>query len=185
MKGKVICKICVVMIAITIYLNYEGKSNTLAADDYSSYTYGGLKNINGVGDYGRSTKYYYIDNSALGMEKEIKAAMNDWVNTTESKGVTTPICYSRTYQKSNSLIDIIVALRTTTKDSPFYKEYKIFDYHFMRLLNGYWTYKGGRTGRMFELKAGYSPSNVAWNIADYYQNILYVAFNNNLCVRMW
>lgn len=111
MRIKAICKMLTFVTAMTFLLSYPGERNILVEDTYKSHTFSGLKNIHGVGDYGRNTMYYYIDPSAIGMEQEITASMNDWVDATD---VITPIYFKRTYEKPKSVIDIYVDEHDTT-----------------------------------------------------------------------
>jgi hypothetical protein len=67
---------------------------------------------NGVGiyylqrDYGANDRYYYITSSASGHEGDITSAMWDWIHTTSRLGITTPICWLRTYTQIYSVMDI-------------------------------------------------------------------------------
>lgn len=60
----------------------------------------------GVGNYGYTTRYYYIDSSCTStMKTDIAAAWNDWTYTTSSLGITTPISVKETTTKSSSVFD--------------------------------------------------------------------------------
>lgn len=72
-----------------------------------SYAYGTFnrhKFINGVGNYGQSMKYYYVDGSASSETLRIESIMNKWVNS-NGTGIYTPISFRRTTTKSSSVID--------------------------------------------------------------------------------
>lgn len=60
--------------------------------------------VNGVGDYGNSTQYYFITDSASGELDRINNSMNMWVHS-NGTGRYTPISFRRTYGQSNSIID--------------------------------------------------------------------------------
>ena len=63
---------------------------------YAFNTFNQHKLIYGVGDYGKDTQHYFITSSASNYTSYIDTAMSEWVNTTSSMGVTTPISYTRT-----------------------------------------------------------------------------------------
>ena len=56
---------------------------------------------NGVGDYGRHIRYYWIDQSAMEYEDYIVQARNDWVYTTDK--LYTSIDIARTYTKKSTV----------------------------------------------------------------------------------
>lgn len=68
-------------------------------------TYNNHRLINGVGNYGRNTQYYYIDRGASGEAGRIRNAMNKWVNS-NGTGAYTPISFRETTNKPASLIDV-------------------------------------------------------------------------------
>ena len=75
--------------------------------DVSAYnTYNQHKLTYGVGDYGNSTQYYWIDSSASEFNSYIVGAMNDWIYTTSYWGITTPISYKKTTTQSSSRMRI-------------------------------------------------------------------------------
>lgn len=63
---------------------------------YAYNTYNQHKLTYGVGNYGKDTQHYFITSSASGYASYINTAMSEWVNTTSSMGVTTPISYTKT-----------------------------------------------------------------------------------------
>lgn len=73
---------------------------------YAYNTYNQHKLTYGVGNYGKDTKHYFITSSASGYASYINTAMSEWVNTTSSMGVTTPISYTKTTTQSSSRMDI-------------------------------------------------------------------------------
>lgn len=60
----------------------------------------------GVGNYGYSTRNYWIDSSASGYTTIIDNAVSTWVHTTSRLNITTPISLSRTTVKSSSYFDV-------------------------------------------------------------------------------
>lgn len=73
---------------------------------YAYNTFNQHKLVYGVGNYGNDTQHYYITSSASGYTSYINTAMSQWVNTTSSMGVTTPISYTSTTTQSSSRMDI-------------------------------------------------------------------------------
>lgn len=73
---------------------------------YAYNTYNQHKLTYGVGNYGKDTQHYFITSSASGYASYINTAMSEWVNTTSSMGVTTPISYTKTTTQSSSRMDI-------------------------------------------------------------------------------
>ena len=61
----------------------------------------------------------------------------------------------------------LIALRTTTSSSQYWSKYGGWDYHFMKKIGSTWTYKGGRSGRIFEVSSKYTPSSASWDIASW------------------
>lgn len=61
----------------------------------------------------------------------------------------------------------LIALRTTTKGSSYYKKTGGWDYHFMRKIGNIWTYKAGKAGRIMELASGNTPSNTTWDMCSW------------------
>lgn len=72
---------------------------------YAYNTFGYTLN-GGVGNYGYSTRNYWIDSSASGYTTLIDDAVSSWVHTTSRLGITTPISLSRTTTKSSSYFDV-------------------------------------------------------------------------------
>ena len=73
---------------------------------YAYNTYNQHKLTYGVGNYGKDTQHYFITSSASSYASYINTAMSEWVNTTSSMGVTTPISYTKTTTQSSSRMDI-------------------------------------------------------------------------------
>jgi len=78
--------------------------NIVSASAYS--TYSDYKLNGGVGNYGYSNRYYYVTSSASGLSSMIGRAVNSWVYTTSSVGVTTPISIAKTSTQSASVFDV-------------------------------------------------------------------------------
>ena len=53
----------------------------------------------------------------------------------------------------------LIAIRTTNKSK--YPRY--YDYHFMKKSGKIWSFKGGWSGAVFELKSGLTPNDVTWD----------------------
>lgn len=78
---------------------------------YAYNTFGNYTLNGGVGNYGYSTRNYWIDSSAGSYTTLIDNAVSSWVQTTSRLGITTPISLSRTTTKSSSYFDVyLVAL---------------------------------------------------------------------------
>lgn len=60
----------------------------------------------GVGGYGSSTQRYWIASSATDYEAKIDRAMSDWIYTTSTWGITTPISYSQTATQSSARLEL-------------------------------------------------------------------------------
>lgn len=73
---------------------------------YAYNTFGNYTLNGGVGNYGYSTRNYWIDSSASGYTTLIDNAVSSWVQTTSRLGITTPISLSRTTTKSSSYFDV-------------------------------------------------------------------------------
>lgn len=78
-----------------------GASVPVLAYNVFGYTLNG-----GVGNYGYSTRNYWVDSSASGYTTTIDNAVSTWVHTTSRLDITTPISLSRTDEKSSSYFDI-------------------------------------------------------------------------------
>lgn len=60
----------------------------------------------GVGNYGYTNRYYYVDSSCSStMTSDIATAWSQWINTTSSVGITTPISVVKTSTQSSSVFD--------------------------------------------------------------------------------
>lgn len=69
-------------------------------------TYKGHKMSSGIGNYGKSTKFYWVDSSASTYSTKIANAFDRWTYSTKYAGITTPISYRKTSNKSASTVDI-------------------------------------------------------------------------------
>lgn len=72
---------------------------------YAYNTFGYTLN-GGVGNYGYSTRNYWVDSSASSYTTLIDDAVSSWVHTTSRLSITTPISLSRTTTKSSSYFDV-------------------------------------------------------------------------------
>lgn len=99
MKG--IFKKAIMLVAIVMILFIFAKEIYA----YTNVTYYVLNG--GVGNYGTNRRYYYIDSSCnVGNNPEyIETAWNQWINTTDSVGVTTSISVRRTTTQADSSFD--------------------------------------------------------------------------------
>lgn len=64
----------------------------------------GFRLTSGVGDWGNSTQYYWIDSSASGETSRINDSMSAWVHTGHI--LSTPISFRKTTNKPSSVMDI-------------------------------------------------------------------------------
>lgn len=97
------------VIFLSIVLISSFPKSTAAATDSLLYhfDYGcNLKLLNGVGDWGNNTRYYWVDSSASNYQNTIYDAVYTWVNTTSRLNYSTPISITRTYTKSSSVFDV-------------------------------------------------------------------------------
>ncbi|MFE4813200.1 zinc-dependent metalloprotease family protein [Peribacillus simplex] len=69
-------------------------------------TFSGHKMSSGIGNYGKSTKFYYVDSSASGLTTKINNAFDRWIYSSKYAGILTPTSYRKTTVKSSSTIDI-------------------------------------------------------------------------------
>ncbi|MDQ0416617.1 hypothetical protein J2Z48_000784 [Croceifilum oryzae] len=60
----------------------------------------------GVGSYGKNKRYYFVHSSAKTYNSFIQGAWSDWINTTKRLGISTPISFRETTNRSNSVVDI-------------------------------------------------------------------------------
>lgn len=72
---------------------------------YAYNTFGYTLN-GGVGNYGYSTRNYWVDSSASDYKTLISDAVSSWVYTTSRLGITTPISLKNTTTKSTSYFDV-------------------------------------------------------------------------------
>ncbi|PGZ93370.1 hypothetical protein [Bacillus sp. AFS029533] len=69
-------------------------------------TFNGHKMSSGIGNYGNSTKFYWVDSSANTYSTKIANSFDRWIYSTKYAGITTPISYRKTTSKSASTVDI-------------------------------------------------------------------------------
>jgi hypothetical protein len=98
MTGRPRCLI-VAIVTIAVVLAWGGTA--WAYTTYNDHVLNG-----GVGNYGANDRYYYITSSASVHTTDITSAMYEWIHTTSRLGITTPICWLRTYTQSQSVMDI-------------------------------------------------------------------------------
>lgn len=84
---------------------------------YAYNTFGYTLN-GGVGNYGYSTRHYWIDSSASSYTPLIDDAVDSWVHTTSRLGITTPISLSRTNNRSSSYFDVYLGDVKSKADLP-------------------------------------------------------------------
>lgn len=93
----------------------SNQQNAQAKDGYickhGLHTFGDHTINGGVGNYGYTNRYYWIHNAfSSTYEAYIKKAVSQWVHTTDSLGVTTPI----SIKKTSTLNSIPAAQRQAT-----------------------------------------------------------------------
>ncbi|TRZ35952.1 hypothetical protein CEQ21_10040 [Niallia circulans] len=89
-----------ITIIIFVCLLFLVPNNTNA---YS--TYNGHKMSSGIGNYGKSKKYFWVDSSASTYSTKINNAFDRWIDSTKYAGILTPTSYRKTTSKSASTID--------------------------------------------------------------------------------
>ena len=89
-----------VLLFLFTYSFTVSASASASADKIGDYVLNG-----GVGNWGYSTRNFYITSSASGYESVIQDAMDSWIYTTSRLGVSTSISWSRTYTQSSSYMD--------------------------------------------------------------------------------
>jgi hypothetical protein len=72
---------------------------------FACYTFSGHTLNGGVGNWGYSTRYYYVSSSASNYSSSISTAMSDWVNSTTRTGISTSLSYRITTTQSSSVMD--------------------------------------------------------------------------------
>lgn len=95
MVKKIMSVFIVTVMLITVYTTNIYAFNTF--DDHVL--------LGGVGDYGANRRYYWIAESALSLEGLIDQAVYEWIYTSTTPGVTTPISFRQTVQASVSVMD--------------------------------------------------------------------------------
>lgn len=90
---------------LALFVSVFSVFSSKTAYAYPSYTFNGLKLNGGVGNYGNNSRYYFITPSASQYASHINTAINDWVHTTSSVGVTTPISIKKTSTQKSSVFD--------------------------------------------------------------------------------
>lgn len=94
------------VVSLTAALLLGGTLAVGATPAYAYNTWHDHRLWGGVGGYGYTNQYYYVDGSAGAYLGPAVAAMNGWIYTTESTGVTTPISFLRTSYRPASVIDV-------------------------------------------------------------------------------
>ncbi|MCJ7689435.1 MAG: Matrixin [Clostridiaceae bacterium] len=92
------------VLAITCILGTFPTTNAFAYVTINNHVLNG-----GVGNYGYSNRYYFINASASGYTSYIDTAMGNWVHTTSRLGTTTPISFLKTSTQNSSVMDIYSA----------------------------------------------------------------------------
>jgi hypothetical protein len=86
--------------------------NTLDAKACNGSYYSGYPDFNchtlngGVGNYGYTNRYYWVDSTASGYSTRIQDAVNSWIYTSATVGVSTPISILKTTTKSNGTFEV-------------------------------------------------------------------------------
>ncbi|MFF2457196.1 matrixin family metalloprotease [Peribacillus simplex] len=68
-------------------------------------TFKGHKMTSGIGNHGKSTKFYCVDSSASTYSTKIANSFDRWIYSSEYAGILTPTSYKKTTTKSASTID--------------------------------------------------------------------------------
>jgi hypothetical protein len=90
-----------VMLFFLVLVSVVSMSNTAGA--YT--TFNGHKMSSGIGNYGKNTKFYWVDSSVSTYSTKIANAFDRWIYSTKYAGITTPTSYRDTTVKSASTID--------------------------------------------------------------------------------
>lgn len=103
-------KVTILSLATTLLVNI-GMIPVMAADgyvcDHGYHTFGDYTLNGGVGNYGYTNRYYWVNsNFNSTYVTYIKKAVDEWIHTTDSVGVTTPISIVKTSEKSKSVFDV-------------------------------------------------------------------------------
>jgi len=88
----------------------------------NAYSISGYVLNGGVGNYGYSNRYYYVDSSCSNLSyltTDIASAWSDWIYTTSSLGITTPISVINTGTKSNSVFDFYYQAKYPSSDGVY------------------------------------------------------------------
>lgn len=100
-KTATIKTLSILILLILLLSTYTATASASAsADKIGDYVLNG-----GVGNWGYSTRNYYITSSASSYASIIQDAMDSWIYTTSRLGVSTSISWSRTYTQSSSYMD--------------------------------------------------------------------------------
>ena len=107
MLKRIMCSICSIAIAVCLLLGYHIDTLACANILYAGYPDYNCHTLNGgVGNYGYTNRYYYVTSSASTYLTDITSAVDGWIYTSSSLGVTTPISLIRTTTQSSSVFDV-------------------------------------------------------------------------------
>ncbi|NLK93651.1 MAG: matrixin family metalloprotease [Clostridiales bacterium] len=96
-----------IIFTLVMYITIFTSIFTLNIVSGSAYsTFSDYKLNGGVGNYGYSNRYYYVTSSASSLSSIVGQAVDSWVYTTSSIGVTTPISITKTSTQSASVFDV-------------------------------------------------------------------------------
>lgn len=101
-KKSATIKMLTVLILLVLFISTfpVTASASASANKIGDYVLNG-----GVGNWGYSTRNFYITPSASSYASIIQDAMDSWIYTTSRLGVSTSISWSRTYTQSSSYMD--------------------------------------------------------------------------------
>lgn len=102
----------IIVVLICFLASYGTMTSVLAAQikekcKHGHRTFNDKHLVSGVGNYGKSTRYYWIDTKfGKNYTECIKDAFSFWTHTTSNPGVTTPISIHRSTKKSDATFEI-------------------------------------------------------------------------------
>ena len=124
--NKVIRKL--ISLALASVIGISGTSVFAVSEtcSHGKRTFNDHKLTGGVGEYGSFRRYYWVDSSVpSSFNTAISDAVNKWVNTTSSPGVTTSISIRKTSVKKDSSFDLYGTVLGGTKTG--LTEFWVFD----------------------------------------------------------
>lgn len=105
--NKVIRRLISLALASTIAVSGISVFAVSETCPHGKRTFNDHKLTGGVGEYGSFRRYYWVDSSMpSSFNSAITDAVNKWVNTTSSPGVTTSISIRKTSVKKDSSFDL-------------------------------------------------------------------------------